>query len=291
MKDYTKTLPKHIEKYIGENDLFLEIFKGEGDFEETEKKPPLLFVHGAYSGSWMWSKYIPYFVSKGWTCYAMNMRSHYKSRVLDMTKISFQDYLEDIKEVIAECDVNPILIGHSMGGILGQKLAETVKLAGLVLVDTSISQEINEVAPYKDIDETKVEIVIPAPAREEYSSVDESPEDIIFQRKYLTMESSNARSEFAFDLGIKKGISVDNNLITCPCLVISAINSEDDDKRGKLIAKQYSGEYAGFTSSTHTGLLVGQRYMKVVDRIMEWLGSWHVTVTIDDSKFDNQALE
>ncbi|SDO75819.1 hypothetical protein SAMN04487897_12153 [Paenibacillus sp. yr247] len=49
-----------------------------------------------------------------------------------MTKITFEDYLEDIKEVIAECGVSPILIGFSMGGILSQKLAETVEIAGLV---------------------------------------------------------------------------------------------------------------------------------------------------------------
>jgi hypothetical protein len=59
MKDYTKTLPDHIEKYIGNNDLFLEIFGGESNSEE-KKRPPLLFVHGAYTGSWMWSKYIPH---------------------------------------------------------------------------------------------------------------------------------------------------------------------------------------------------------------------------------------
>jgi pimeloyl-ACP methyl ester carboxylesterase len=89
MEDYTRTLPKHIEKYIGENDLFLEIYEGEDHYELIERRPPLLFVHGAYTGSWMWSKYIPHFVKKGFTCYVMNMRSHYKSRVMDMTRITF----------------------------------------------------------------------------------------------------------------------------------------------------------------------------------------------------------
>lgn len=63
MKDYTKDLPNHTEKYIGENDLFLEIFEGENLSESTKNRPPLLFVHGAFTGSWMWSKYIPHFVS------------------------------------------------------------------------------------------------------------------------------------------------------------------------------------------------------------------------------------
>jgi pimeloyl-ACP methyl ester carboxylesterase len=271
MRDYTKTLPKHIEKYIGENDLFLEIFEGEGCFEITEKRPPLLFVHGAYTGSWMWSKYIPHFVSKGFTCYAMNMRSHYKSRVMDMTQISFDDYLEDINMVIAECGEPPILIGFSMGGILCQKIAETVTIAGLVLIDTSISKEVNKVAPFKEQQEDALGIVVPAPDREEYSSIDESEGDIAFQKKYLSMESSKALGAIACWLKGTEGISIDSSLIACPCLVISAVNSDDDDRRGRATAEHLKGEYMGLWGTTHTGLLVGQRYLEVVDRIKEWL--------------------
>jgi pimeloyl-ACP methyl ester carboxylesterase len=275
MKDYTKTLPEHIEKYIGENDLFLEIYEGEGHFKGTEKRPPLLFVHGAYTGSWMWSKYIPHFVSKGWSCYVMNMRSHYRSRVLDMTKISFEDYLEDIKEVISECGNAPIIIGFSMGGTLCQKLAETAELAGLVLVDTTICKEVYEIVPYEGLENlTFGKIIEPAPARDESFSIDESPEDIAFQKKYLSMEASKAiDSILSFEAN--GGISVDSSLITCPCLVISALSSEEDDRRGKAMEKYFNAEYTGLWNTTHTGLLVGQRYLEGVNRIMEWLGKLH----------------
>jgi len=148
MKDYTKLLPDHSVKYVGDNNLYLEVFKGESSIKVAVSSPPLLFVHGAFTGSWMWSKYIPHFVDEGWTCYCMNMRSHYKSRQLDMTKITFEDYLEDIKEIMEEeFEVPPILIGFSMGGILSQKLAETVDITGLVLIDSVISREVHEVAP------------------------------------------------------------------------------------------------------------------------------------------------
>jgi pimeloyl-ACP methyl ester carboxylesterase len=275
MIDYTKLLPNHIEKYIGDNDLFLEIFEGEGSLEATKKRPPLLFVHGAYSGSWMWSKYIPHFINNGWKCYAMNLRSHYKSRVLDLTKVSFHDYLEDIKEVVkvitAEGGEAPILIGHSMSGILGQKLAETVELAGLIPLDSSISKEVYDIEPFQERSEITTGIILPAPPREEQVSMDESEEDIIFQRKYLTMESYQAISEFAFFFGAEKGISIDSGLITCPGLVICAVNSAADDIRGKATADQLHAEYAEFPGTTHTGLLVGQRYWEVVDRILDWL--------------------
>lgn len=270
MKDYTKTLPKHIEKFIGENDLFLELFESENYSQADEKRPPLLFVHGAYTGSWMWSKYIPHFMGKGWKCYVMNMRGHYKSRAMDLTKVSFEDYLEDIKEFIAECGEPPILIGFSMGGILAQKLAETVALAGLVLIDSSVCREVNEKVPYKEADKLTLGIIVPAPDRDE-QSIDESAEDIAFQKKYLAMESSKAFSAFAFFLGAKDGISVDSSLITCPCLVIKAVNNDEDDRRGAATAEHFNAEYAGLRNTTHTGLLVGQRYTEAVDRLLEWL--------------------
>lgn len=269
MRDFTKELPDHTEKYIGENDLFLEIFEGEGLLKAAKQRPPLLFIHGAYTGSWMWSKYIPHFIHEGWKCYVMNLRSHYKSRLLDMTKITFEDYLEDIKEVIAECDAPPILIGFSMGGILSQKLAETVKIAGLVLIDSVISKEAFEAVPYKELDKI-TELLLPAPAREELSSIDETADDIEFQRKYLTMESSKAFSAFAFT-SESKGISIDSSSISCPTLVIKAVNCNDDDRRGMVTAEHLRAEYKGLWNTTHTGVLVGQRYMEAVDMIIDWL--------------------
>ncbi|WP_042217187.1 alpha/beta fold hydrolase [Paenibacillus borealis] len=270
MRDYTKELPQHTEKYIGENDLYLQIFVGEKLPEDAGLRPPLLFVHGAFTGSWMWSKYIPHFIREGWTCYVMNLRSHYRSRVLDMTEISFADYLEDIREIIAECGAPPIVIGFSMGGILSQKLAETAELAGLVLIDSSISKEVHDRVPYRDIVRTQPGLVVPSPVREELVSIDESAEDVAFQRKYLTMESAKAFSAFSFHYGAE-GIRVDSRSITCPCLVIHAVNSEEDDGRGRVNAEHFHAEYKGLWNTTHTGLLVGQRYLEAAGTVLEWL--------------------
>lgn len=292
MKDYIKLLPGHIEKYIGENDLFLEIFEGALG-ERNTRKPPLLFVHGAYTGSWMWSKYIPHFIERGYTCYVMNMRSHYKSRGMDMTKITFEDYLTDIREVLGECSEPPIVIGFSMGGILCQKLAEEEgsRLKGLVLVDTSISREVNRIAPYRMLEENLLGaelefetnenrneaksgilpgLVIPAPIREHRTSPDESVEDIDFQKKYLSMEAARAISAISCWMKGVEGVSIDSSQITCPCLVLKAINQEGDEEQGKTTAMHLNADYTGFIGMSHTGLLVGQRYLEVVERILQW---------------------
>jgi Predicted hydrolases or acyltransferases (alpha/beta hydrolase superfamily) len=271
MKDYTKSLPTHIEQYVGENDLYLEIFPGEEDSYETKKKPTLLFVHGAYTGSWMWSKYLPHFIEKGYTCYVMNLRSHYKSRVMDLSAITFEDYLSDIKEIIVECEETPVLIGFSLGGILCQKIAETIPLKGLILLDSCISKEVNEIVPYKNPDENPMGMILSAPIRD-YESIDETKEDIDFQIKYLSMESAKAMEPVACWIRGNLGMSIDSSRISCPCLVIKAINSDKEDElRGQLMAKQFHADYMGLWNVTHTGLLVGQRYQEAVERILSWL--------------------
>jgi hypothetical protein len=111
---------------------------------------------------------------------------------------------------------------------------------------------------------------VPAPTREEQFSIDESADDIAFQKKYLTMESSKAMNAFCC-YGTKGVISIDSSLIICPCLVIKAVNNKEDEIIGRATAKHLNAEYTGLCNTTHTGLLVGQRYMEVVDRIMEWL--------------------
>lgn len=273
MRDYAKERPEHTGKYIGENDLFLEIFHGQGD-PGLSGRPPLLFVHGAFTGSWMWSKYIPHFISAGWSSYCINLRGHYKSRSVDFTKILFEDYLEDIRlvisEIVEECGAPPIVIGFSMGGMLSQKLAENVEIAGLVLIDSSICREVHAKVPYRDLALQMPGLVVPAPARDEQISADETFEDIEFQRKYLSMESAKAFNAFSFHFGAE-GISIKGERITCPSLVICAVNDESDDHRGRATSRHIGGEYLGLRGTTHRGLLVGQRYSEAVSRIIDWL--------------------
>lgn len=202
----------------------------------------------------------------------MNLRGHYKSRTVDFTNVTFNDYLSDINDIIKVIEVPPILVGFSMGGILCQKIAEYTDLAGLVLIDSSISKQVYDLVP-ENANSDFAQMVIPAPIRDG-SSLDESLDDIDFQKKYLSLESALAFREFAFTNDESQGISIDSNLIHCPCLVIKAISSDVDNERGLAEAKHLNARYKGFYRLTHTGLLVGQRYLEVFDNIIAWLNEF-----------------
>ncbi|MBE6052646.1 MAG: hypothetical protein E7212_01840 [Clostridium sartagoforme] len=84
------------------------------------------------------------------------------------------------------------------------------------------------------------------------------------------MESSKVMSTI-LDYEGTGGISIDYSKINSPSLVIKSVSSDDSDRRGKVLAEIINGDYSGLKNTTHTGLLVGQRYLEVVDIILKWL--------------------
>ena len=51
------------------------------NLSESKKEYKLLFVHGAWHGAWCWDEFfLPYFKSKGYSYFALDLRSHGKSR-------------------------------------------------------------------------------------------------------------------------------------------------------------------------------------------------------------------
>ena len=100
-------------------------------------KTPVLLIHGMFAGAWMWDNYQSLFARHGYETHAINLRGHHGSRpVPDIGKVSVHDYVADCKEV-ARTLRNPIVIGHSMGGLLAQKLAEAGNVRALVLIGSA----------------------------------------------------------------------------------------------------------------------------------------------------------
>jgi len=92
--------------------------------DTNSKSPPLLFVHGAYHGSWCWKEnFLPYFSSKGFPSYALSLRGHGGSAGREkIHSFSLSDYVNDVLETMLLLRNKPVLIGHSMGGAVVQKV-------------------------------------------------------------------------------------------------------------------------------------------------------------------------
>ena len=94
---------------------------------QGDAKPvPLLFVHGAWHAAWCWQvNFMPYLAQRGYHTYAFSLRGHGSSdghRSLPVTRLA--DYLDDLRMVLARFDVPPVLVGHSTGALVIQKLLQ-----------------------------------------------------------------------------------------------------------------------------------------------------------------------
>ncbi|HRH13666.1 MAG TPA: alpha/beta fold hydrolase [Azonexus sp.] len=104
----------------------------------TEKtdRPPLLFIHGAFAGGWMWTDtFMPFLAKAGFPCYALSLRGHAGSdgrERLDWHSIA--DYVDDLTTVVDWLEKEPVLIGHSMGGFIVQKYLERHTAPAAVLL-------------------------------------------------------------------------------------------------------------------------------------------------------------
>ncbi|MCA9928960.1 MAG: alpha/beta hydrolase [Anaerolineales bacterium] len=97
---------------------------------------PLLFVHGAWHGAWCWDvNFLPYFAGRGFAAHALNLRGHGESssaKTLRWARI--KHYVADVAEAAAALPASPIVIGHSMGGLIVQKYLETYHAPAGVLL-------------------------------------------------------------------------------------------------------------------------------------------------------------
>lgn len=88
-----------------------------------EKKGTLLFVHGVCHGAWAWSNFMAYFSERGYDCYALSLRGHGNSEGLeDLDSFSLDDYVQDVIQALTPFNGDAIVVGHSMGGGIAQKL-------------------------------------------------------------------------------------------------------------------------------------------------------------------------
>jgi pimeloyl-ACP methyl ester carboxylesterase len=98
--------------------------------------PPLLFVHGAYGGAWVWEEhFLPYFAANGFAAHALSLRGHGRSEgsvLLPFARL--RDYAADLEQIATSLPSPPVLIGHSMGGLVVQKYIHAHPVPAAVLM-------------------------------------------------------------------------------------------------------------------------------------------------------------
>ncbi len=86
----------------------------------------ILFIHGMYMNSLCWEKWVTFFQARGYRCHAPDWPGRDRSVELlrkihpdpDLGKLTLGRVVESYECAVSSFDEKPILIGHSMGGLV-----------------------------------------------------------------------------------------------------------------------------------------------------------------------------
>ena len=94
-------------------------------------RPPLLFVHAAWHGAWCWQEHwLPAAAAAGWHAVAVSLRGHGASeRPAHFDLATLRHYEHDVLQAITTLPAPPVLVGHSMGGVIVQRVLERYRAA------------------------------------------------------------------------------------------------------------------------------------------------------------------
>jgi hypothetical protein len=206
----------------------------------------LIFVHGMLGNAEVWHPIIDYFNERNFSCTAVNLREG-----LDLRKTHVRDYVNKVKGMVTEDD---IVIGHSMGGLIVQKVAEECTIKGGVSICS---------APPKGV-KFHGDIVL-ASAKYALKVIRGKPfkEDYEYVRKYMLVgiDEEKAREIYeeleeesaivTHELGRNK-IVVDEKKVSCPLLFIATKKDRlCAPELVKRIAEKYHAEYRVYDGCHH----------------------------------------
>jgi pimeloyl-ACP methyl ester carboxylesterase len=256
------------------------------NLELIEQKPkgashavPLLFVHGAWHGAWCWEKnFLPYFAANGYASYAVSLRGHGNSDVpAHFRLMRIADYVSDVVQTVDRLPAKPVMIGHSMGGLVVQKYLEVHTAPAAVLLAP---------VPVKGVLKTTVGIACRHPlvflranltwrlypivgkphlAREAFFSKDIAPEKLTSYFDRLQDESYLAFLDMLIFAMPQPG------RITTDVLIMGAENDtifRPDEI--EMTAAAYGQKPQMFKGMAHD-MMLEDGWQAVADRILEWL--------------------
>jgi pimeloyl-ACP methyl ester carboxylesterase len=245
--------------------------------ERRSRKPPLLLIHGALTGSWLWTEFAAFLAERGGEAHAVNLRGHFTSDVADLSETSMRDYANDVGVAMRHLGRPAVIIGWGIGALAGLMYAERNPVLGMVLLAPSPPAAALPRRP--DEHELKaVPAVYDAAwwgwtgSREELRErmPDMDDQDIEKMTELLdgARESGLARRERML------GIPIDpSGLMDTPSLVIGAgMDDVIHPTEARRTADLLGASYEYFPSATHFGLVMGEHtWPEVAQSVLGWL--------------------
>jgi pimeloyl-ACP methyl ester carboxylesterase len=236
----------------------------------------VLFIPGYFADATVFTEWLPYFAARGYSAHAINLRGRCGSRpTVDLGRATMDDFADDAS-VVAKTLGAPLVVGHSMGGLIAQQLAERGNARAIALIAPAPPRGITVLSLRLAIKQLKY---LPAIFRSKLVKPDrEDLRDIVanrvppeFQDFFLDrLRPDSGRA--ARDMSIT-GVPVDATRVTCPMLVLAAeLDRFIPMSIVKRIATRYDAPLVTFPGRGHM-IIVEPGWEVVADRIIAFAES------------------
>jgi pimeloyl-ACP methyl ester carboxylesterase len=99
---------------------------------------PVVFVHGAFCGGWAFDTFREPFEAAGFETHAPNLPHHERGADLEqLAQSGLKEYSDALISYIHTLRAPPVLVGHSLGGLVVQLAAMHAPVVGLILLAPS----------------------------------------------------------------------------------------------------------------------------------------------------------
>ena len=204
---------------------------------------PLVFVPGLFAAGWIFDRWMRYFAEHGRGTHALDLRGHGASTgVAQPGRVGLADYTEDVLRAVRAIG-RVVAVGHSMGGLLAQRLAEQGVIAAAVLVSPAPPRGIPLVSARLVVRQARY---LPAMLRSRPIQVRRQDADAIILNRVPASERSSLFARFEPDSGragreiMVGAVAVDARRVRCPILVVTG----DDDRFIPVgVARQVAAKY------------------------------------------------
>lgn len=246
----------------------------------------VLMIHAALMSSWEWDNFRTFFEGKGYRVETPVLRYHdVNPRTSPDPRLGVTgliDYARDLEAEIKKLGIRPVLIGHSLGGLLVQILASRGLCEGAVLI-TPVPPRGIIIFKYSGLrvlmELMKIWGWWRKPFRLSFESIAYAvlhllpPDDQREIYEKMVFESGRAFLEIGGVLDSNRSSKVDANKVTCPMLVIAGREDRAiPPPVVKKIAEKYQNvsTFVEFEHQSH-GLPLEPGWEKVAGYIERWI--------------------
>lgn len=255
----------------------LAVDKHQPDIEKHSY--PLFFIHGAGGTSRYLKNYLLFFARAGWSSYAINLRGHHPSDYDPaLAQTTLEDYIADVEKVLTVLGIeNCALIGHSMGGLIAQKVAMRFEsVQALITVASApplgINLAMREDLPYSEaIMNSMWGLINMQPVKLAYSLAEKAVLNNIEEKERENVFSLFVAESLMVGYQVAQGVFVDPEKIACPKLVIGCRRDHTaSESMEKELADFLKADYISYRQFAHLPMLE-KGWEKSARDISNWL--------------------